>query len=173
MIHRMVMAALLHGQTYLDVRDDPKATKQALLVVVLSSVGLWVGQAFGSVVERTAGEDVVRFVQILTSALVEWLVMGILFYWIGRNLMGREITYFSVLRVIGFASAPGVLYILRAAGGQLGAGLTSFVVIWLVFALMLALRHSLRAPYGVTFGMAAVGFFIAISIRQMIVGTPL
>jgi hypothetical protein len=169
----MVLAALLHGQTYLDVRDDPKATKQALLVIVLSSVGLTVGQAFGSVVERTAGEDLVRFVQILTSAFMEWLVMGVLFYWIGRNLMGREITYFSILRVIGFASAPGVLYILRAAGGQVGATLHSFVFIWLVFAMMLAVRHSLRAPYSVAFGMAAVGVvLIGMTIRQMVVGPP-
>ena len=119
---RMKGAALLHIDTYEEVEADHTATGQAAGVVALVAIA----QAIGG-----AGEGGFGIFAGVISALLGWLLWAGITYLIGAKLFGGTATWGELLRTIGFAQTPGVLYVLGLIpgpgwdhplrGGDLGA----------------------------------------------------
>lgn len=132
---RMLRAARLDARVYEEVEADTTATSQALGVVVLSAVaaGIGMGTGIGGIV-----------IGILVS-LAAWYVWAFLTYWIGTRVMPEPQTSSShgeLLRVLGFASAPGMI---RVLGVVPLLGWLVFVVaaVWMLVAGVIAVRQAL------------------------------
>jgi hypothetical protein len=136
---RLIGALALDPVTYEEVEADKTATVQALLVVVLSSVGAGIGaRGLGS-------GSFESMVFISAVSLIAWASWALLTYEIGTRLMPEAQTRADVgelLRTIGFASAPGML---RIFGIVPGAAAPAFAItaVWMLVAMIVAVRQAL------------------------------
>jgi hypothetical protein len=124
---------------YEEIERDTRATGQAMLVVLLSSLSAGIG-AFGWGTGSLRGT---LFVSAL--ALVGWAVWAVITYVIGTQLLPEPQTHADVgqlLRTIGFAAAPGML---RVFGAVPGATVPAFAIttVWMLAAMIVAVRQAL------------------------------
>lgn len=148
MADRMIGAALLRSDVYEEVEADRDATKEAALVVGLV--------AFASAASGVRGGAGAAVVAIL-SAYVGWLLWSGITYVIGEKLFRGTATWGELLRTIGFAQSPGVLYIL-AAIPLVGWLISLPVMIWILVAVIIAIRQALDFGTGRALLTAVVGF---------------
>ncbi len=134
---RVIRAMKLDASLYEEVENDPTTMKQAMLVVLLSSLAAGIG---------SGGE--LGFVGIVGSmlvALVGWFVWAGLTYVVGTKLLpgpNTEADMGQLLRTIGFAAAPGLLQVFLAIP-MLGMLITPVVWIWMLAAFVVAVRQAL------------------------------
>jgi hypothetical protein len=136
-VDRIVGAAKLNVATYEEVEADTTATSQAMVVVVLSAVSAGIAQLTQSGVPGLIGGAI--------GALVGWFVWAFVTFIVGTKLLPEPETQSNLgelLRTIGFASAPGVLYVVGAVPG-VGGLLTVAIWIWTVIAFVIAVRQAL------------------------------
>ncbi|HUG00838.1 MAG TPA: hypothetical protein VML95_03185 [Longimicrobiales bacterium] len=138
LLGRMLGAARLDVAVYEDVEHDTSATAQAGVVVGLVAVATAVGglggsgfALFGSIVAAYAG----------------WLLWSGVVFLIGQHLMNGTATWGEVLRTVGFAQSPGVLYAL-AFLPLLGGLISGAVWVWLLLAVFVAVRQALDVSSG-------------------------
>jgi hypothetical protein len=110
---RMLRAARLDGETFREIRDDPSATGQSILVVAI--IGLCYGAGFGFFL---AGPSLLDVFTIVLLGL--FLAVAIAFVWSGTTflivtrLFRRTIGYWGLSRPFFFSWAPGLLFILMS-----------------------------------------------------------
>jgi len=133
---RMIGAARLSVPIYEEVEADTTATRQAMLVVILSSVAAGVGSLNGGIPGIIWGT---------LAALVGWYVWAYLTYFIGTRFLPEPQTEADVgqlLRTIGFSSSPGLIRVLGII-----PGLYSIVFLvaslWMLVAMVVAVRQAL------------------------------
>lgn len=163
LLDRMVRAAKLDINLYEEVEADKSAMRQALTVVVLSSVASGIG---------TIGILGIQGLIIGTiSALIGWFVWACLTYFIGTKLLPEPQTKADVgelLRTIGFSSAPGVLRIFGFIP-FLGAIISFVASVWMLVAMIIAVRQAL--DYKSTWraiGVCVIGFVIYLVVIALI-----
>src|SRR5258708_872753 len=104
-VMRLIGALAIDPVTYEEVEADRSATGQALLVVVLSSVGAGIGA-------RGLGSGSAQSMVFITAvSLIAWACWALLTYQIGVRLMPEADTRADVgqlLPTIGLSPAPGV-----------------------------------------------------------------
>ncbi len=135
--NRIIRAAKLDVDLYEEVEADKGALRQAMGVVVLSSIAAGVGSiarvGLGGILIGTIG------------ALIGWYVWAYLTYFIGTKLLPEsqtEADLGELLRTIGFSSSPGLI---RVLGIIPGLGMVVFFVasIWMLVAMVIAVRQAL------------------------------
>ena len=160
-VMRLIGALALDPVTYEEVEADRSATGQALLVVVLSSVGAGIGA-------RGLGGGSSRSMLFITAlSLLAWASWALLTYQIGTRIMPEAQTRADVgelMRTIGFSAAPGML---RIFGIVPGAAMPAFAItaIWMLIAMIVAVRQAL--DYTSTARAVAVctlGWVLAVAI---------
>ena len=160
-VMRLIGAMALDPVTYEEVEADRSATGQAMLVVVLSSIGAGIGaRGLGSGSPQS-------MVFISGLSLIAWASWALLTYQIGVRLLPEPETRSDVgelLRTIGFSAAPGML---RIFGIVPGAAIPAFAVtaVWMLVAMVVAVRQAL--DYKSTARAVAVcgiGWALAIAI---------
>jgi hypothetical protein len=147
-VQRMIGAARLDARTYEEVEADEAATLQALAVVAIAALATGVG--------RDEGFAIMHVVR----ALFMWVIWAGLSYAVGVYLIPEPQTNANVgqmLRTIGFAATPGILRVFRFIP-LLGPMLSFVVGIWIVLAMVVAIRQSLDYK---SLGRAAVVCLIA------------
>jgi hypothetical protein len=159
-MQRLVGATRLDKAVFEEIESDPRATVQALFVVVVSSIagGLGIG-GLGLGARGLIGGTV--------AALVAWLAWAWLTYVVGVRLMPEPQTRADVgelLRTIGFASAPGVL---RALG--LVPGFTwpilALTAVWMLAAMVVAVRQALDfTSTGRALAVCATGWLLILIV---------
>jgi hypothetical protein len=108
-----------------------------MLVIVLASLsaGLGAGVALGpGALVRTA-----------LAALIGWLIWAVLVYFVGTRLLPEPQTRSTpgeLLRVVGFAAAPG-LFLLLAFVPVLGWLVQIGVSVWLLMTMVVGVRQAL------------------------------
>ena len=162
---RMIRAAKLDVTLYEEVEADKGAMGQAMGVVILSSVAAGIGTI------GTAGIKGLVFGTIV--ALLGWFVWAFLTYFIGTRLLPEPQTkadYGELLRTIGFSSSPGVLRVF-AIIPMLGAILNFIIGIWMLVAMVIAVRQAL--DYKSTWravGVCLIGWIVQIVIFGIFFG---
>ncbi len=150
MLDRMLGAASFNVDTFEDVEHDETATGQAALVVAIvaaaQAIGAWGLGPFG------AGRAAL-------AALVGWAVWAGITYLIGTKLFEGTATWGEVMRTLGFAQAPGVLWILRFIP-LFGWILSIVLPIWIAVAAFIAIRQALDLGNGKTAVTILVGWVI-------------
>jgi hypothetical protein len=159
---RAIGAAKLDVRAFEEIEADRGATKQALAVVVLSSLAAGIGLRFGPFDAPILGRIVV--------ALIAWMFWAGLTYLIGAYLMPEPQTKADIgelLRAIGFAAAPGVLRVFGPV--PLLGGLVYLVAtIWMLVAMVVAVRQALDyKSTGRAVAVCLIAGFIAIALVSL------
>lgn len=160
---RIVRAAKLDVHLYEEVEADTGAMKQAMGVVVLSSISAGVGTfdkgGIGGILIGTFG------------ALISWYIWAYLTYFIGTKILPEPQTKASpgeLLRTIGFSSSPGLLRVLGIIPGLMEA--VFFIVsVWMLVAMVIAVRQAL--DYKSTLravGVCVIGWIIQVLILALL-----
>ena len=135
--NRIIRAAKLDVNLYEEVEADKGALRQAMGVVVLSSIAAGLGS-----IGRVGFSGI--FIGTIT-ALISWYVWAYITYFIGTKLLPEPQTkadHGELLRTIGFSSSHGLIRILGII-----PGLTGFVFlaasIWMLVAMVIGVRQAL------------------------------
>ncbi len=164
-LQRVTGAALLDAQTFEEVEGDRTATAQAMAVVFLSSLAAGIGAA-GPAAARPA-----TLVGLSLIAFAVWVVWAVLTVQIGTRIMPSARTdadLGQLLRVTGFASAPGIL---RIAGVVPGAATLVFIIAmaWMLMAMIVAVRQALDYTSTLrAFGVCALGLALSLGFAFVI-----
>ena len=165
-VNRMIRAAKLEVNLYEEVEADATATNQALLVVVVVAICSAIGSA-------TSGGNLVAGVVFgLLSALIGWAVWSYVMFFVGTRFMGGVATYGELLRTLGFAESPGVLFILGIIP-VLGGIAQAVGGIWILVSSFIAIRQALDMTNGktvVTIIVGVIALFIVYLILAIIIG---
>lgn len=103
MIERIVRAIRLDWTVFGEIADDPKAMKEATIIVAIASFLSAVGSGL-------AKHSLVSFVVAwLVALLVGWLGWAVITYLVGTALFKGETNIPEMMRVLGYASAPHLL----------------------------------------------------------------
>jgi hypothetical protein len=165
---RMLRAAKLEANLYYEVKSDTSLNRQALLAVAISGLAAGIGESLG--VGLGTGTEVfhtdivwlklaVPFLIPLVGGIASWLLLSLLAYWLGARVFWpgeTSATYGGVLRAMGFARSPGMLYIFSFIP-YVEWATTLAVTVWGSIAIIIALRQSLSIETG-----RAVGLFVAV-----------
>ncbi|MEJ7811339.1 MAG: YIP1 family protein [Gemmatimonadaceae bacterium] len=156
---RMRGAAMLDVPTYEEVEADTTATGQAATVVAIVAVCAAIGGA---------GHGRAGIIGGLLSAFVGWLIWSGVTYLIGDKLLGGTATWGELLRTLGFAQAPGVLYALGIIP-YVGGFVTALVWVWTLVAGIIAIHQALDFDTGRAILTAFIGW-LAIVIPMALLG---
>jgi hypothetical protein len=156
---RIIRSAKLDVQVYEEVEADVKASGQAMLVVILSSVAAGIGS-----IERGG---LVGIVIGTIMALGGWFIWAYITYFVGTKILPEPQTSSNpgeLLRTIGFSSSPGLIRVFGIIPGLAGiVFLVAFV--WMLGAMVIAVRQAL--DYKSTLravGVCIIGWLIQIVI---------
>jgi len=150
----MLGAAMLDVGTYEEVEHDLEATGQAAAVVAMVAIAAAIGGAShgsGGIIGRPL------------AALVGWGIWSGVTYLIGSRLMGGTATWGEMLRTIGFAHSPGLLYVL-AGIPLLGPLVGAVAGIWMLFAGIIGIRQGLDVSTSKAILTAFLGWLAAIVV---------
>ena len=161
--NRIIRAAMLDSTLYEEVEADKGALRQAMKVVVLSSIAAGIG------LYKTGG-----FSGIITgtmASLISWYVWAYLTYFIGTKFLPEPQTQADLgelLRTIGFSSSPGLLRVFYFIPG---VGVLVYLIssLWMLVAMIIAVRQAL--DYNSTLravGVCVIGYVIQIFILVLI-----
>ncbi len=139
---RMLRAARFDGETFRELRDDPSATAQSVLVVAI--IGLCYGAGFGFFLAGTSLLDVLTITMIgLFSALVIAFVWSGTTFLIVTRLFRRTIGYWGLSRPFFFSWAPGLLFILMSSQITILFEIIRAVgAAWIGIASVFAVKHA-------------------------------
>ncbi len=159
---RIIRAAKLDVSLYEEVEADKGAMRQAMGVVVLSSLAAGVG--------NIAREGLGGILVGTIIALIGWYVWAYLTYFIGTKLLPEPQTKADIgelLRTIGFSSSPGLIRVLGVIPG-IGGIIFLGAAIWMLVAMVIAVRQAL--DYTGTLravGVCVIGWFIQMLILML------
>ena len=152
---RMIRAAKLDVKVYEEVEADKSAMRQAMGVVVLSSVAAGIGSI------GTIGVSGLLIGTIV--ALIGWFIWAFITYFVGTKILSEPQTssdYGELLRTIGFSSSPGVIRILGIIP-FLGGVINIIAGIWMLIAMVIAVRQALDyKSTGRAVGVCLIGWII-------------
>jgi hypothetical protein len=159
LVQRMLGAATINIDTFEEVEADETATMQAAAVVAMVAVASAVG-GIGN--ENTS----IFFAPI--AQIVGWLIWAGVTYLIGAKIFGGTATWGELLRTLGFAQSPGLLYLV-AVLPFVGWLIRLVVPLWMLWAGIVAIRQALDFSTGKAVLTAVIGW-LAMLIPAAIVG---
>ena len=158
--YRAMGAAVLDASTYESVEGERPATRQAFLVVLLSSVATGVGGGSWD------GPNVVTLAIVAGVALLTWLTWAALILYVGGTVFpvrNTRVDFGQLVRTIGFAAAPGVIQVF-AIIPIIRTQVFIVAWLWMLAATVVAVRQAL--DYDSTWralGVCAVTLAVALS----------
>lgn len=158
MTQRMMGAATLDSAVYEEVEADTGATSQAAIVVGIVAIASAIGAAGGGIGAAIGS---------LIAAFLGWLAWAGITYLIGDKVFGGTATWGELLRTLGFAQSPGVLYILGFVP-VLGTLLRFVVGIWILVAGVIAIRQALDFSTGKAIATALLGWLVMVFLMMAV-----
>jgi len=159
LVERMIGAATLDIQTFEEVEADPTATGQAAAVVAMAAIAAGIG---------LAREGLWAALVSPVWALVAWLLWAGVTFLIGTRLLGGTATWGELLRTLGFAQSPGVLYLVGIL--PLVGGLVRLILpFWILAAGIIGIRQALDFSTGKAILTALLGWLV-MAIPAMMIG---
>lgn len=159
---RMIGAARLDPATYNEVEEDPSATSQAMLIVVLSSVAAGIGGG---------GAGGLQIVTGAIAALAGWAALAAVIFLVGTKFLAEPQTradWGQLLRTLGFATTPGLIRVLGVID-SLGVILGWVTLIWMLAAMVVAVREALDyEDTGRAVAACLIGFVVYLAVATII-----
>ena len=171
MLRRMINAARLDTATYEEVENDPNATLQAMLVVIIVALAAGIGAFLA--VEDEAVNPIWGFVSGIIGGLVRWVLWALVTFLIGTTILKTARTNASWsqhARTTGFAQTPGILQILVFIP-IIGWIIAAIAGIWQLVTMVVAVRQALDyESIWRTLGVVIIGFIIVVIVVAIIGG---
>ncbi len=171
MLRRMINAARLDRTTYEEVENDPNATLQAIVVVIIVALAAGVGAFLA--VQDEAINPIWGLVSGVIGGLIRWALWALVTFLVGTTILKTARTNASwsqLARTTGFAQTPGILQILvfiPIIGWIIGA----IAGIWQLVAMVVAVRQALDyESIWRTLGVVVIGFIIVVIVLAIIGG---
>jgi hypothetical protein len=165
---RMIRAAKLDVHLYEEVEADKGALRQAMAVVLLSSLAAGIGSI------GLGGPRAILFG--IFFSLAGWYIWAYLTYFIGAKILpesGTDTNHGELLRTIGFSSSPGIIRVLGVI--PFLTGIVFFIAsVWMFVAMVIAVRQAL--DYNSTLravGVCIIGWLVQaviLALSFMILG---
>jgi len=137
--HRFFGALVLDSVAFEDIERDTHAAMQSVMVVMAACLAAGIG-TIGLGIVGISG-----FVTAVIIALGAWLVWAGIIVALGAYTLAEPETHTDVrelLRVLGFATAPGV-FIAFAAMRSVAPIVVAIVMVWMIAAAVIAIRQAL------------------------------
>jgi hypothetical protein len=171
MLRRMINAARLHTATYEEVENDPNATLQALVVVLIVALAAGIGGFLA--VQDEAINPLWGLVSGVIGGLIRWTLWALVIFWVGTTILRTARTNASwsqLARTTGFAQTPGILQILVFIP-IIGWIIAVIAGIWQLVAMVVAVRQALDyESIWRTLGVVVIGFIIIAIVLAVIGG---
>jgi hypothetical protein len=164
---RIIGAAMLDTRIYEEVEADRTATSQALIVVVLAAVS-------SGLASIRYGPSLI--ITMIIAGLIGWAVWAGLTYVIGTKVMPEPQTkadFGEMLRVLGFAAAPGILGILGIipfVGWLIRFALSVWQLITFVVAVRQGLDYTSTGRAVVVCIIGFIAYWVVAAILGMMMG---
>jgi len=151
---RVVGALRLDATVFEEVERDEDAVGQAAGVVALASLA----QALGGVEATSTAQLLAAIAGMIAAGYVGWITSTALIWLIGVKLMGGASTFPRLLRALGFAAAPKILFLLGVLPlGMLRSAIGFAVVVLTTVAFVVAVRQALDATTGRAIAVCVLG----------------
>ncbi len=150
---RLLGAVLLDEDVYEDLKHEPEAARQAVLVVVLGALSAGIGALPGGAT---------GFVIAFVAALLGWAAYAYAANWAATRwfkVEDKPTNRGILVRMLGFASAPRLLLVLGAIP-LLGGLLSIMVFVWILGTTVIALRQGLELDLGRSLGTALAAWAV-------------
>lgn len=137
--YRLMGAAALDASTYEILEADRRATPQAFIVVVLSSLAAGFGAGGWN------GPSATTLLAVTALALISWIAWVFLILAIGDRFLREprtQVTSLELLRTVGFAASPGLLQVF-ALFPPLTVPIFVGTWVWMLAAMVVAVRQAL------------------------------
>jgi hypothetical protein len=171
MLRRMINAARPHTATYEEVENDPNATIQAILVVIIVALAAGIGGFLA--VEDEAVNPIWGLVSGVIGGLISWTLWVLVTFWVGTTILKTSRTNASwgqLVRTTGFAQTPGTLQILVFIP-IIGWIISVIAGIWLLVTMVVAVRQALGyESIWRALGVVVIGFIIMTVVGAIIGG---
>jgi len=158
--YRMVMAAKLDGNLFMEVKADTTAKWQAFTAVIIVSLVAGIGGVIGGLIWSDAGISLLWgfFIGIALS-ITGWLLLTLVVWFMGTGLFKTEQTetdYGQLLRTLGFATTPSILgfFVFIPFLGQL---LLMIGFIWRLVASVVAVKQVMGLSIWIAIGICILG----------------
>lgn len=162
MLNRILGVLKLDVNTFEEIEADESATSQAAIVVAIVAV---VGGIIGGILNSVLGTG--SFVSALLSqivtAFVSWIIWSGVTYFVGTTFFGGKATFGEMLRVLGFAQAPGILAIIPVCG-------TIVAFLWTIATGFIAVRQGLDVD-NTKAAITVVIAFVVVFVASILIGT--
>ena len=158
LVARAIGAALLNVDVYEEVEADRTATGQAAVVVACVAIAMAIGGANDGTASVIGG---------LISGFVGWLMWAAVTNFVGTRVFGGTADWGELLRTLGFAQAPKVLWVFGAIG--LATPLGYVLGIWTLITGVVAIRQALDFSTGKAVLTAVIGA-VAVFVSAVLIG---
>jgi hypothetical protein len=163
LMQRVIGVLKLDVNTYNEIESDENAMSEAAIVVAVVAI---VGGLIGGGISAAMGNGFLgAFLSQLLGAFIYWVVWSGATFFVGTSLFGGQATMGKMMRVLGYAQAPGILGIIPVCGGFVGW-------IWTLACTFIAIREGLELDSGKAI-LTAVIALIAVIIASVIIGAIL
>ena len=153
---------------YEELRADGGATVQAVAVLALAAMSLWLGgMGLALIRGHDVGDRALALLWIAPWMVVGWVLWSLLAYGIGGGLRRRAATFGGLLRALGYAHAPGTFYALILIPG-LGTLVNLAILVWTTAAALVALRTVLDVSTRWALLLSLAGITLSITIRNLL-----
>ena len=169
MIKRAIDAALLNRRPYDELRTDPRAPVEAVGIVALVALSLWVaGVALAIIEGDSLGKRALAVLWIAPSVFAGWGMWTLLLYLTGGVLFRRGMVALPHLTsAVGFAHAPGILYVLVAIP-EYGSVINLGILAWTLVAGVVAARATMRVSRLGAFWLSVSGIVLVLVVRGLL-----
>lgn len=161
---RLIGALMLDASVYEEVEHRPEALPQSVAVVALG--GLAEGLAFIRLIGLGG------ILSGIVSGLLGWLLATAIVWAIGVRLFGHTSSFQELLRTLGFASAPRLLFVIALIPlGPLYPVLRLAVTVLTVLAFVIAVRQALDVTTGRSVFVCVLAV-LATAVLAVLLGGP-
>ncbi len=161
--NRVIGVLKLDVDTYEEIEADETAITQAAIVVaIVAIIGGLLGGATTIIFD---GSFIGTFLRQLLTAFIGWLIWAYVTYYVGTSFFNGKSTPGEMLRVLGFAQAPGILVIIPVCGSFIGW-------IWTLVCTFIAIRQGLDLDNTKALITAVIAFFVVLVV-YLIIGAVL
>lgn len=143
MLDRIVKSARLDRDTFLDLKEDSSATRQALVVLALAGASFGVGFA-----SSIGYREVVPLLLGAAFGAIFSLVLG--FVWlsltflVGTRIFHGTADYWSLARPMFFAASPGVVFLIMLIPVSIVPDIVRAIgVAWIAISTVFAMRAAM------------------------------
>ncbi len=163
-LRRIIGAAGLEASLFQEVKHDPVATAQGLIIVL--TVALVTGLVGAP-----------KFAWALVAARVLWVLavfifLSLVIHWTGVKFFGGRATRWEAIRCTGFAYAPMLLMVL-AFIPPVGEVLVWISLAWALVAMVAAVREALSVESARAVAVAITGWGITLALTAALVAVGL